>query len=406
MRDTLYLQLRDSAGDARVAYALVSGTPGVGVTAEHGTLEQVLGLAPGRRLVVFVPGLAVRLASVQVPARQAQKILQAAPYALEDQLAEDVDTLHFSIDAAPQRRPAGAPHPVAIVARERMDQWLAPFRAKGLKPDALVPETLSLPLPEGGRWTAVVEPGHVTVRNGPYSGFACTLEDFETYLQIADPTGQVPLRLFVSRDVEFDFTRLPRPVELLPGYGSPLEVLVRHWQPDTSINLLQGVYSQREDWQRAARPWRVAAYAAAAWAVFALANEGAQAFRLGRELARQEQQNVERYKELYPEATNFANLSVQAQQQLLQLRGGGGARPPLLPLLDSLAAAMTANPGLTLQSLQFREGALHLNLTGTDLQALENLRTWYGTRPEVSLSVLDTNAQPDGVQIRLRLALL
>jgi general secretion pathway protein L len=138
----------------------------------------------------------------------------------------------------------------------------------------------------------------------------------------------------------------------------------------------------------------------------ALANETAHAIRAGRELARQEQQNVERYKELFPATTRFENLSLQAQQQLLALRGGGGARPPLLPLLDSVAGALGATPGLTLQSLQFREGALHLNLTGTDLQALENLRTWYGSRPDVALSVLDTNAQPDGVQIRLRLALL
>jgi general secretion pathway protein L len=256
VRDTLYLQLRDTAADARIAYALVSGPPGVGVTAEHDTLERALELAAGRRLVVFVPGLAVRLASVQVPARQAQKILQAAPYALEDQLAEDVDTLHFAIEDAPQRRPAGAPHPVAIVARERMEQWLAPLRARQLKPDALVPETLCLPMPEGDRWTALAEPDRVTVRTGPYTGFACPLEDFEMYLQLADPAGQTPLRLFVSRDVESDFTRLPRPVELLPGYGSPLEVLVRHWRRETSINLLQGAYSQREDWRRATRPWR------------------------------------------------------------------------------------------------------------------------------------------------------
>lgn len=405
MRDTLYIQVRDAAPDAPVSYALVSATPGAAVKVEHDGFDQVLARAGSRRIVLFVPGADVRLTAVQVPARQAQKILQAAPYALEDQLAEDVDTLHFAIAAVSARRAPGEPHPVAIVARERMNQWLAPLRARKLQADAVVPEMLSLPVPDGGRWTGLAEAGRVTVRTGDFSGFTCALGDVESYLQLADATGAIPLRLFVARDVEYDFTRLSRPVELLPGYGSALEVLVRHWRSDASIDLLQGAYSQKQDWQGLGRPWRIAAAVGAAWLVAAGASEIVQEIRTGAELRRLEQANLERYKALFPGATRFDNLALQVQQQLLALRGGGGAQAPLLPLLDALAASLAANPGLTLQSMQFREGALFLNLTGTDLQALETLRAWYGSHPETLLSVQDTNASPDGVQVRLKLSL-
>ena len=402
MRDTLFIQLRDAAPDAPVACALVSGAPGASIPVEHDALDAVLARAAGRRIVLFVPGVDVRLATVQVPARQEQKVLQAAPYALEDQLAEDVDTLHFAIASGASRRPAGEPHPVAIVARERMDHWLAPLRERNLAADAVVAETLSLPAPEAGRWTALAEPGRVTVRTGTFAGFSCSLADLEAYLQLADASGQIPLRLFVSKDVEYDFTRLGRPMELLPGYGSPLEVLVRHWRDATSINLLQGAYSQRQQWQGLGRPWRIAAAIVVGWAAVALAGEAAQALRAGAEIRRLEQANLERYKALFPGATRFDNLALQTQQQMVALRGGGGAAP-LLQLLDAVAASLSANPGLTLQSMQFRDGALYLSLTGTDLQALENLRAWYGAHPATLLSVQDTNAAPDGVQIRLKL---
>jgi general secretion pathway protein L len=400
VRDTLYLQVRDAEPEAPVAYALVSGTPGASIPVEYDQLEHALAKAGARRIVLFVPGADVRLAAVTVPARQAQKILQAAPYALEDQLAEDVDTLHFAI--APRLGKAGDPHPVAIVARERMDHWLAPLRARGLKPEVVASETLSLPAPEPGRWTALAEAGRVTVRTGTFTGFSCTLADLESYLQLADATNAIPLRLFVARDVEYDFTRLGRPVELLPGYGSALEVFVRHWREDASINLLQGGYSQQQEWQGLGRPWRIAAAVAAAWAAVALAGEIAGAVRTSAELRRQEAANVERYKALFPGTTSFANLDLLAQQQMVRLRGGA-ARAPLLGLLDALAASLAANPGLTLQSMQFREGALYLSLSGTDLQTLESLRAWYGSHPQTLLSVEDTNAQPDGVQIRLKL---
>ena len=69
----------------------------------------------------------------------------------------------------------------------------------------------------------------------------------------------------------------------------------------------------------------------------------------------------------------------------------------------SLDAALAATPGLTLESLQLREGALHLGLTAVDLQALENLRAWYETRTDARLQVEAANAGTAGVQVRVKL---
>jgi general secretion pathway protein L len=402
VRDTLYIQLRDAAPDAPLAYALASSEPGAAAQVQRGALDAILPLAAGRRVVAFVPGSHVRLAAVQVPARTEARILQAAPYALEDQLAEDVDTLHFAI-GAPGQADGGA-HPVAIVARERLEAWLAPLRAHGVRPDALLPETLSLPPPDGASWTGLAEAGQVTVRTGAWSGFTCPLDDFATYLQIADPEARTPVRLFIARDVEFDFSRAGRPVELLPGYGSGLEVLARHWQPASTINLLQGAYSEKQDWQRLAAPWRVASALAVAWLVVSAAYFGIDTWRLGRELEAQRQDNFARCQNLFPQDC-VSDLRVRelVDQKAGLLRAGGGGRAPLFDLLGTLGAALQATPGLTLEGLEFREGALYLSLTGSDLQTLESLRAWYDTRRGARLDVESANAGSGGVQIRVKL---
>jgi general secretion pathway protein L len=401
VRDTLYLQLRDVASDQSLAYALASAQPGVGVQVQHGTLDTILALAGTRRVVAFVPGADVRLAAVQVPARSAPKILQAAPYALEDQLAEDVETLHFAIGAPGQAE--GGAHPVAIVARERMEHWLAPLRGRSVKPDALVPETLCLPAPEPGQWVGLAEGGRVTMRTGPYAGFACTLEDLGTYLQLADPEARATVRVFVTRDVEFDFSRAGRPIELLPGYASGLEVFARHWQAANPINLLQGAYSAKQDFQLAG-PWRRAAALAAIWLGLTAVYVAADAWRTSRELAAQTQANFERCKQVFPrDCVSEQLMPAVIEQQARLLRPGAGGAPPLFQLLATLGAALQANPGLTLESMQFREGALYLALTGSDLQALENLRAWYGARRDAQLQVETANAGTTGVQIRVKL---
>lgn len=402
MRDTLFIQLRDVAPGEPLAYALASGQPGVGVQAQRATLDAVLALAAGRRVVVFVPGADARLASVSVPARAPQKILQAAPYALEEQLAEDVDTLHFAI-GTPGTGPDGS-HPVAVVARSRVEAWLAPLRAHSVRPDALVPATLCLPPPDAGHWTGVAEPGRVTVRTGLCSGFECAPEDLATFMQIADPDAKVPLRLFVSREVEFDFSTVGRPLELMPGYGSGLEVLARYWNPASSINLLQGAYSERQDWQRLAQPWRLAGALALAWVAVGAIQTATAAWRTGKELDAQSQSNFARCQQVFPKDCVRAELMpAVVEQQARLLHGGAGKGAPLFRLLGSLGAALQANAGLTLESMQFREGALYLNLTGTDLQALEALRGWYAARHEAALEVQAANATAGGVQIRLKL---
>ena len=400
MRDTLYIQLREPDAGGRVPYALAGSQPELGLRTEHTTLDTIPGLAAGRRVVVFVPGADVRLASVTVPARQPQKVLQAAPYALEDQLAEDVDTLHFAIGP----RQAGGSHPVAVVSRERMDAWLSPLRARGVTPDALLSETLCLPTPEPDQWTALVETGRVVVRSGAYSGFACPLADLESYLQLADPDSRMRLRLFVTGGLNHDFTRLNRAVELMPGHTETLDVLVRYYRPETGINLLQGAYSQKEDWRRLAQPWRAAAAIAAAWAGLALAHASVQSHRLGQELKLQDDKNLARFQGLFPAETKIVDLAAQTEQKLTALQGGA-ANAPWFQLLDVVSAALAANPGLSVKSLQFREGALYLSLTGSDLQAFESMRVWFESRRDATISDVQANSGTDGVQVRLKLTL-
>lgn len=401
MRDTLYLQLRDAAPDAPLAYALTSAQPGAGAQTQRGTLDTVLALAANRRVVAFVPGADVRLAAVSVPARSAPKILQAAPYALEEQLAEDVETLHFAI-GSPGEADGGA-HPVAVVARARMEAWLAPLRERSVRPEALLPETLCLPAPEAGHWTGLAEAGRVTVRTGAWTGFSCAIEDFESYLKLADPEARMPVRLFVTRDVEFDFSKIGRPFELLPGYASGIEVCARHWQAAGAINLLQGTYSEKQDWQRLAGPWRRAGALGAAWLLLSGICFAADAWRTSRELDALTRANFARCQQVFPKDCVSEPLMPEVVVQQARLLGGNAGHAPLFRLLGTLGAALQANPGLTLESLQFREGALYLGLTGSDLQALEGLRAWYGARRDAQLNVETANAGANGVQIRVKL---
>jgi general secretion pathway protein L len=398
VRETLYMRLRSEPAEAPIEYALASAEGDRQLLVQRAPIDTVLDQATGRRIVVLVPGADVRLASVDVPARQSSKVLQAAPYLLEDQLADDVETLHF---AAGPRQGDGM-YPIAVVADKKMATWLQPFVTRGLVPDAMYPEMLALSWVAGAsRWTGLAEPHQVTVRTGAYSGFCCSPEDLLDYLRLSDPERRYSLRLLLVGDEPQDYTTFDWPVELLPGHRSALQALVHELAPEQSINLLQGAYSPRENYKRLWLPWRPVAALAAIWLLLLGAYFIADNIRLGREISVLEQHNQARFRELFPSETRVDNVSLQLQQQMQLLRAAGGGG--VFPLLETVASAMRETRGLTLTGLQFRDGALFLSMTGTDLQALEALREWFAKRPGVRLEVQSANAGAEGVQIRLRL---
>lgn len=398
MRETLYIRLRSADPAAVTSYCIAGAHAVASFPVGEAPLAEILRDAGTRRIVALVPGADVRLASLQLPTRQAGKVLQAAPYALEEQLAEDVETLHFALGP----RQADGHWPVAVAAHARMQEWLRPFLDQGLRPDAIVPETLCLPAVEPLRWSALAEPDQVSVRNGAYSGFACVAEDLALFMQVADPDKKAILRIIVPRHFSPDFTQLGWPVELLPGFSAPLEALLQNLRLESSINLLQGRYSQREDLRRLWLPWRVAGALAAAWLLLAAGLHGVEAFKLHRALTAQEARNLQRFREVFPSETRIVDLSAQLDQQMAALKGGR-AKGALLPLLDILSAAMRSAPGLAVQTLQYREGALYVGLSGSDLQMLENLRSWFSSQPAAALEVQSANSGAEGVQIRIKI---
>lgn len=412
MRETLHIRLPDfnqtpdedhatRADSFVVAYAITTTEPPVSVLVREAPLGEVLDQAQGKLIRLYAPAQDVRLLTAAVPAKQASKAVLAVPYALEDQFAEDVETLHFAIAGSAQ---ANGEWPVAVVSAQHMRDWLAPFNARGLVPEALIPETLALPWREDGRWTVLAEPGHLTVRTGPTAGFGCLEEDLELFLGLAEGETKQPLRILITQGVDADFTKLERDVELLPGLSHPLEALARHYRAPQSINLLQGPFAMRRALAREWQAWKTPALLLVALFALAVIGNGVSALVLKSQVTRQQQANEERFRALFPAEQRIVNLGVQAEQQFTALQGGARGAS-LLSLIDAFAGGLKAAPTLQVDGMQYREGALFLSLSGTDLSALDQLKTHFaGGKGGARLEVQSANSGEGGVQIRMKLS--
>ncbi|MDX1498216.1 MAG: type II secretion system protein GspL, partial [Salinisphaeraceae bacterium] len=357
MSESFFLRLRPSSETAQWCVGNANLLPAHNDQIRSGSIEEALDAAQthhnGQRIVLIVPASDIVLSSVQLPIRQTNKLLQAVPYALEDQLAEDVEDLHFAIG---QRQEDGS-IPVASVARETLNQWLTPLNERGISPLAVVPEMLCLPAVRADSgWQVLIEGQDCIVRTGAYDGFCCQVSELADFLGMAQGDAESPeglrLRKFqVTGSNEPELTGLVSDVETV-NIKAGLACLM----PQTlsgNINLLQGEYASEPSYERWWRPLKLTVILFVTWGLLATIYLGLQNWQLSSQLQKLQKENSQRFGQMFPEITRIVDMRAQGKQKLRELREGGSSAG-LFGLLDATAQATKKLPDLKVQELQLR----------------------------------------------------
>jgi general secretion pathway protein L len=339
-----------------------------------GTLAEASIEANGQRVVALIPGIDCLLTEATIPGRSnRQKLLRAVPYALEEQLSDDVEDLHFALGPAQE---AGR-YPVIVVSIERMNAFLESFRSAGIEVAQLLPDVLAVPC-QAGRTCVLVDGDMALVKTGPVSGFGVDVENLELFFpdtgtgdESAD-TQPAPVRLYVEAGAEVPDLPLAD-VEVDYYNGDALALLVQGLGA-ASIDLLQGAYSRTQEWGRIWRPWRATAALLLAGILLSNVAMGIDYYRLGKVQETLNTRMEEIYRQVFPDTKRVVNPRVQMQQQLDQLQrkqGGGGE---FMDLLARSGEVLRNAKDIELSGASYRAGRLDIDLTATSLQVLDQLK--------------------------------
>ncbi len=348
-----------------------------------GNLSDALLAIAERPVIVLVPGTEVVTSFLAIPVKGA-RLLAALPYALEDQLADDVDNLHF----APGRRGDNGRLPVAVVARPQMQAWLDLLESAGIKPARLIPEnhglaripnTLAMLVTDDavmfndGAETEFMIPGL-----SPADALATT-----GILGAAAADPAAPRHLLVYCDAgladryESDWAALRQEldgvdVNLLPeGILPRLAVTVAS---GAGINLLQGPYGDKVHLGASLRPWRYAAALLCGLVIVGLASKGADYHRLSTEQDELQAQFSAEYRQLRPGDDREIVDPVGTLNSLRRSQGTAAAGPQVfLPSLLSLAAAVAESDAVQVEAVSYRAGVVDVRLNAPDIPTLDRL---------------------------------
>jgi len=386
-----------------------------------GPLAEAAADVRDRKVIVLVPGADVLTAAVEVPVEGGARLQAALPYALEEQLAEDVETLHFA--AGPRR--ASGKVPVAVVSRERLAEWLARLEDAGIQPWSMVPENYGLArIP--GTISLLVAENQVMINDG---------EDVELVMQGVSP-GDALAAIGALDEGEGDADgdeitarpALPRHaiVYCEPGEDEryrhewiaireALETVDINLLPDgvtprlaatvatgAGVNLLQGEFGPRTEYWDLLRRWKVAAVLFATFVVLGLLDNATDLYRLSREEAALREVFLTEYREIAPGAPDVADPAAVVAS--LRTRSGTGTAPPrFLQALEDLSHALRAQEEARLGALTYRNGVVDVEINAPDVSTLDAIRNAVDERGRFTASIRSTSQQGERVASQFRI---
>lgn len=399
MRDTLLLRAESVAGDSwRWLRLEADGRPRGGIHA--GSLADAASEAGGLRVVVLVSAADCLLTTVQVPGRNRQKLLRAVPYALEEQLSDEVEKLHFALGDALD----DGGWPVAVISRQVLDRLMDALDATAMDVQQLVPDVLAIPRRDK-EISALVVDDIVLVRKGRGEGYVVDIDNLDMLLAMQGDMDEPPaLRLFVAADAS------PPATDAWPG-----ETHVETWSGDPlnlyaaglgsrPLNLLQGPYSKSGEWERIWKPWRATAALLVAGVLVSFAAMGVDYYRLSAESEQLQAQIEETFRKASPETKRVVNPRVQMQQKLDSLQKGGADTRGFLALLGKTGKVLKDIKDVELGGITYRAGRLDVDLKIGNLQMLDQLKQALTGNGDLKVEIQSATTGADQrVQGRMRI---
>ena len=412
MAQTLIVRLPALATAETEWLAIDAGGQPIGPV-QRGALAQAAGDAAGQSVVALAPATEVLLAAPVLPPGNAAKLARATPFALEEQLSEDVDRLHFAIGP----RAADGATAVAVVARETLQGWIRTLESVGLAPRAMVADVAWMP-ENPGQTVLWLEGERLAVRRPQAPPFVVEATPLVSAFEAAGLIG-APLADDAPRALESailhltpqDWERvrdeveglLPRfetlRVQLLPDGALPW--LARGRDARDAVNLLQGEFARRTAYADRWREWRVAAFLAIALLGVHVATDVARIHFANVASARAERAIAALYAVTMP-GVPMREPRAQMEARLRAIRAGGAGPSAFLRSMQALTTAIGEAAPTQLRSFAFHQGTWDLSVSTQSVDALGRL-TQSLARLGLHADIQSSTPTAGGVEAHLRI---
>lgn len=380
MAETLYIRL-GSQSDETIHWLIAEDSSyeiiASGELSSANKLHELTEKASQRRVVTFVTGADVSVKSLSIPAKSKKAILAAAPYMLEDNLAQDVDDLFFAYANLPANE-QGENCFVAIVDKHKMSEWLTWLNKADINCSVLLPDFLALPLDDKNDTNgSVISLGkQILLRQSSWQGITVDASLWETVCRSLYPPAltsedgaayKLNAYSTISDSGISSVELIAMPEEL------PLALLAEN-AIKQRFNLLQGEYQVKQPSKNHFSHWRWAAGIVAVALLLNVTIKATQAYRLSDQIAAIDAQIIKTYKQTFPKTKKVRINTIKSQLKSKMSGVSSNAQNgTFLMMLEQLKPAFKAASDLKPQTLKYdgKKQEIRMQAEGENYQTFE-----------------------------------
>ncbi|MBJ6138951.1 type II secretion system protein GspL [Marinobacter litoralis] len=266
--------LHDASGDAQ-ARGSADPKSVIEQTLAQNALDKVL-------LIGLIPGDEAAFCVADIPAKQSRFVHQALPFAVEEQIAQDIETVHLALG-----KQSDEGYRVAAIDTRQMERWQKLFSGwEQVRLEAIYPDAALLPAPESG-WMMCLDDDFVLMQSQRGEWLRMQADNLPLYaMTMAAPSSEevvteIPVQLY---GLETELERQQALINELAGttgrvnvQQKPLEFSViellawsHHQHLCDPVNLCQGAFSVKISGSSPLKPWKPLIAVASLWFVIQL----------------------------------------------------------------------------------------------------------------------------------------
>lgn len=341
-------------------------------------------------VVIGLPSDDVRTAVLEVSADERKHLASSLPYMMEEQVADDVDDLHFVSAPVSEEN-----YLVAFTRKAQMTAWIEALPgSEELK--RFSPEALCLPI-QAGECCIVINGDEAILR---WSGSQGARVDLSLLSIIIDSLADIPSSLVIyGTDREAVMAHLSEEqaarVDWRQGGWGALLMLS---QTSSPINLRQGVFAPHLPLGKWWNIWKTVAIAAGLAMTLQFVADLSQYQTLKSRNLELRSAIQDSYRKANPRGA-VVDVEKQLNRQLSEFAGGDGVAAFTPRLVDVVTATLAHDGRVT--SVNYSAGQLRLNLTADNFAAVERIRQQL-EQSGLKATLETSNARGDEVRARLR----
>lgn len=402
--------LQDALGDTRAKGPADSREVIEQVLVQNAMEEvELIGLIPADETVFCV---------ADIPARQSHLVAQALPYAVEDQVAQNIDTLHLALG---QHTEDG--YQVAAMDAGQMAYWWQLLGGwQNTQLTAVYPDAALLPMTENG-WTLCLAEQSVLMRSDRGEWLSIQADNLPVVAGImATPStdnvmAEIPVQLYSSgsdhekqESIIREFTeaseRLRVTLETLDMSVTELLAWSHHQQLCQPINLCQAQFSMKRGGSSALSPWKPLIAVVAIWFVVQVALEIGMGMYHYHQAEQLQSRAMAIYRQAFPEDENTHAGNVQRViQGQLRVAESGTSQADFMTLLRFTADQYNQLPdraSVTFNSINYsrNRGELVVDIRADSYDRMSRLRDGL-TDAGVQAQIGSVVNEPGGARGRL-----